>query len=63
MNQWKALVNTVINLWVPENAEKFLSSCTTGDFSRRVQLHEVCLAVRGGGRYKQGKKMAEINDN
>jgi hypothetical protein len=31
-DQWRALVNTVINLWVPENAGKFLSSCVTGGF-------------------------------
>jgi hypothetical protein len=30
-----ALVNTAINLWVPKNAGKFLSS-----FSSRAQLHE-----------------------
>jgi hypothetical protein len=39
-DQWSALVNTVLNLRVPENAEKFLSSCTTGAFSRRAQLHK-----------------------
>jgi hypothetical protein len=38
--QWRALVNTVMNLRVPLNAEKFLSSCTIGDFSRRAQLRE-----------------------
>jgi hypothetical protein len=38
--QWKALVNTVMNLRVPYNAGKFLSSCTSGSFSRRAQLHE-----------------------
>jgi hypothetical protein len=32
-DQWRALVNTVMNLWVPENAKKFLSSCTIGGFS------------------------------
>jgi hypothetical protein len=37
----KALVNTVMNLWVPENAGKFLNSCTIGGFSRRAQLLEV----------------------
>jgi hypothetical protein len=31
-------VNTVINIWVPRYVVKFLSSCTTGDFSRRAQL-------------------------
>jgi hypothetical protein len=31
MDQWLALVNT---------AGKFLSSCTTGGFSGRTQLHE-----------------------
>jgi hypothetical protein len=38
-DQWRALVNTVMNLWVPYNAGKFLSSCTIGDFSRKAQLH------------------------
>jgi hypothetical protein len=36
--QCRALVNTVMNLWVPWNAGKFLSSCTIGGFSRRAQL-------------------------
>jgi hypothetical protein len=30
-DQWRGLVNTVMNLRVPQNAE-FLSSCTTGSF-------------------------------
>jgi hypothetical protein len=30
---WRALVNTVMNLRVPHNVGKFLSSCTTGVFS------------------------------
>jgi hypothetical protein len=38
--QWRALVNTVMNLLVPQNAGKFLSSCTICSFSRRAQLHE-----------------------
>jgi hypothetical protein len=40
MDQWEALLNTVMNLEVPYNAGKFLSSCTIGGFSRRAQLHE-----------------------
>jgi hypothetical protein len=36
----RALVNTVMNLRVPYNAGKFLSSCTIVGFSRRAQLHE-----------------------
>jgi hypothetical protein len=39
--QWRALVNTVMNLLVPQNVGKFLSSCMTDGFSRRSQLHEV----------------------
>jgi hypothetical protein len=39
-DQWRDLVNTVMNLRVPWNAGKFLSSCTIGGFSRRTQLHE-----------------------
>jgi hypothetical protein len=42
-DQWRALVNMVMNLQVPYNVGKFLSSCTTGSFSRRAQLHEVSL--------------------
>jgi hypothetical protein len=40
MDQWRALVNTVMNLQVPKNAGKLLSSCTIDSFSRRAQLHE-----------------------
>jgi hypothetical protein len=40
MDQWMALVNTVTNLRVPQNAWKFLSNCTIGGFSRRAQLSE-----------------------
>jgi hypothetical protein len=40
-DQWMVLVNTVINLLVPENISKLLSSCATGGFSRRDQLREV----------------------
>jgi hypothetical protein len=38
--QWRALVNTPMNLRVPENVGRYLSSCTTGAFSR-TQLPEV----------------------
>jgi hypothetical protein len=40
-DQWGALVNTVINLRVPQNVGKILSSCATGGFSLRAQLHGV----------------------
>jgi hypothetical protein len=40
-DQWRALVNRVMNLRVRYNVAKFLSSCTIGGFSRRAQLHEV----------------------
>jgi hypothetical protein len=39
-DQWKALVNIVMYLWVPKNAGKFFSGCTIVGFSRRAQLHE-----------------------
>jgi hypothetical protein len=35
---WKALLDTVMNLRIPQNAGKFLSSCIIGSFSRRAQL-------------------------
>jgi hypothetical protein len=40
-DQLRALVNTVMNLRVPKNVGEFLSSCATGGFSRRAQLHGV----------------------
>jgi hypothetical protein len=39
-DQWRALVNTVMNLRVPKKAGKFLSSCTICGFSRRAQRHK-----------------------
>jgi hypothetical protein len=39
-DQWRALVNTVMNLRVTKDAGKSLSRCTIGGFSIRVQLHE-----------------------
>jgi hypothetical protein len=39
-DQWRAPANRVMNLRVPKNVGKFLSSCTVGGFSRRAQLYE-----------------------
>jgi hypothetical protein len=33
---WRALVNAVLNVWVLQNIEKFLSDCANRGFSRRV---------------------------
>jgi hypothetical protein len=40
-DQWRALMNTVMNLRVPYNVGKFLSSRITGGFSRMAQIHGV----------------------
>jgi hypothetical protein len=32
-DKWRALVNSVMSLQIPEIVRKFLSSCTTDDFS------------------------------
>jgi hypothetical protein len=53
-DQWRALVNTVMNLRVPQNVGKFVSSCTTGVFSRRAHLHGVSLLDRLEGRTALG---------
>jgi hypothetical protein len=34
-DQWSGPVNTVMNLWLPQNIEKFLSSWASGGVSRR----------------------------
>jgi hypothetical protein len=39
-DQWRTLVNAVMNLRIPKNAGKFLSSCTICSFSRRAQLRK-----------------------
>jgi hypothetical protein len=40
-DQWRALVDTAMNLWTPQNVWKLLSSCTIGGFSSGAQLHVV----------------------
>jgi hypothetical protein len=35
-DQWRAHVNMIMNLHVPQKAGKFLSSCTIGSFLRRA---------------------------
>jgi hypothetical protein len=39
-DQWRALVNPVMNLRVSYNAGTFLSGCTIDSFSGRAQLHK-----------------------
>jgi hypothetical protein len=39
-DQWRDLVNTVMNLRVPYNAGKFVNDCIIGGFSRRAQLRK-----------------------
>jgi hypothetical protein len=39
--RWRALVNLVMNLWVPKNAGKLPSGCTTCGLSSGTQLHRV----------------------
>jgi hypothetical protein len=31
-DRWRALLNMVLNLWVPQNVRKFLSNCATCGF-------------------------------
>jgi hypothetical protein len=38
-DQWKTFVNTVMSVEFTYNAGKFLSSCATGGFSRKVLVH------------------------
>jgi hypothetical protein len=40
-DKWRALVKTVMNLCVPQNVGRFLSSCTTSGLSYSAQLQRV----------------------
>jgi hypothetical protein len=45
-DRWWALVKAVMNLQVPQNAGKFLTSCKPVSLSRRTLLHgviNICL--------------------
>jgi hypothetical protein len=44
-DRWRALANAVINLWVPKNAEEFLTSLETVSFFRSSLLHAVGRSV------------------
>jgi hypothetical protein len=46
-DQWRTLVNTVMNLRVPKNVWKILSSCTIGGFSLRAYIHGVNWLIEG----------------
>jgi hypothetical protein len=35
-DQWRVVVNVVMNVCILQNAGKFLSSCTTSSLSRRA---------------------------
>jgi hypothetical protein len=39
--KWRALVNAVMNLRVPQNAGELPSGCTTDGLSSSTQLHRV----------------------
>jgi hypothetical protein len=45
-DQWRALVNMVLNLRVPYNSGKFLSGYTIGGSSRRAQLREPRVTLK-----------------
>jgi hypothetical protein len=63
-DQWRALVNVVMNLRVTLNVGKSVSSCTTGGFSRRAQLHGVSYLCQQTvrPRHKWHNTEMDLND-
>jgi hypothetical protein len=60
-HQWRTLVNAVMNLRVPQNAGKFLSSCTIDSLSRRAQLHECVSEYTVGPIQAVGKEQLNLS--
>jgi hypothetical protein len=48
INRSRALVKSILNLRVPQNAGKLLSGLTTGGLSSSAQLHRVNQSVSFG---------------
>jgi hypothetical protein len=59
-DQWRALVDTVMNLGVPKIVGKFISSFTTGSFSRRAELHGVCQVRNVTEDIQSGKSVNSL---
>jgi len=48
LDEWLAVVNNVMNFWVPKIDAYCMSSLATGSFSRRILLHEATsLVIKG----------------
>jgi hypothetical protein len=45
-DKWRALVKAIMNLRVPQIAEKLSSGCATGGLTNSVQIHRVSQYVR-----------------
>jgi hypothetical protein len=43
--QWRVLVNSVINLWVPQNVGNFLTNSAIVSFSRTIIIYGVSYLV------------------
>jgi hypothetical protein len=50
----RALLNTVMNLRIPQTFGKFLSSCATGGFCRRVSSVKLVSALLNVNEYIGG---------
>jgi hypothetical protein len=54
--KWRAVVNAVMNLRVPENAGNFLTSWGPVSFSRRTLLHGVSCKTTGNSIWNSKRK-------
>jgi hypothetical protein len=62
-DQWRTLVNMVLNLWVPQNVQKFLSSCTAYIYNYICMSSVIaCQSVSQSVRERESASVSTYNN-